>query len=58
MQHRSLFRELLGPCLLLAATLLTLHHSPRMVQALAGQAVNAGCHQGGHQGHHMAEGQS
>ncbi|MBY6187638.1 hypothetical protein KUV89_13525 [Marinobacter hydrocarbonoclasticus] len=57
MQHRPLYIELLGPCLLLAVALLTLHHSPRMVQALAGQAVNAGCHQGGHQGHAMAEGQ-
>ncbi len=57
MQHPTLFKELLGPSLLLAMTLLTLHHSPRLVQALAGQAVNAGCHQGGHPSQPMTEAQ-
>ncbi len=45
MFSQSLFAQLLRMTLLLVLTLVAVHHSPRLLEILAQQAVDAGCHQ-------------
>lgn len=45
MFSQSLFAQLMRMTLLLLATLFAVHHSPLLLEVLAQQAINSGCHQ-------------
>ncbi|WP_039958290.1 hypothetical protein [Vibrio sinaloensis] len=45
MFSQSLFAQLVRMTLLLVVTLFAVHHSPRLLEVLAQQAINSGCHQ-------------
>ncbi len=45
MFSQSLFAQLMRMGLLLVLTLVAVHHSPTLLDVLAQQAINSGCHQ-------------
>ncbi|GAL17658.1 hypothetical protein JCM19235_6211 [Vibrio maritimus] len=45
MFSQSIFAQLMRMSLLLAVALLAVHHSPKLLDLLAQQAINSGCHQ-------------
>ncbi|TFH90358.1 hypothetical protein [Vibrio ouci] len=53
MFSQSLFAQLMRMTLLLGLSLVVVHHSPTLLELLAQQAINSGCHQttGGEHGH-------
>ncbi|MCG9681934.1 hypothetical protein L1D31_05060 [Vibrio sp. Isolate23] len=48
MFSQSLFAQLARMTVLLCLTLLAVHQSPRLMELLAEQAINSGCHQQSH----------
>ncbi|MCG9581318.1 hypothetical protein L1D13_20295 [Vibrio tubiashii] len=55
MFSQSLFAQLVRMILLLALSLVAVHNSPKLLELLAQQAINSGCHQttgDGHSHHH------
>lgn len=53
MFSQSLFAQLVRMTLLLTLSLVVVHNSPALLELLAQQAINSGCHQssGDHQAH-------
>lgn len=45
MFSQSLFAQLMRMTLLLGLSLVVVHHSPTLLELLAQQAINSGCHQ-------------
>ncbi|EEX94635.1 hypothetical protein VIOR3934_20706 [Vibrio orientalis CIP 102891 = ATCC 33934] len=45
MFSQSLFAQLMRMTLLLGLSLVVVHHSPKLLELLAQQAINSGCHQ-------------
>ncbi|MGV2986318.1 hypothetical protein ACE1OE_01650 [Vibrio sp. E150_011] len=45
MFSQSVLAQLLRMVVLLTITLVTVHHSPALLELLAKQAINSGCHQ-------------
>ncbi|MGF1773355.1 hypothetical protein ACP3V5_08035 [Vibrio maritimus] len=45
MFSQSIFAQLIRMLLLLAVALMAVHHSPTLLDLLAKQAINSGCHQ-------------
>ncbi|MCW8333987.1 hypothetical protein J4N42_15065 [Vibrio sp. SCSIO 43135] len=45
MFSQSLFAQIMRMTVLLALSLVIVHHSPALLRVLAEQAVNSGCHQ-------------
>ncbi len=52
MHSQSLFAQLMRMGLLLGLSLLAVHHSPTLLELLAQQAIDSGCHQTGHHSDH------
>ncbi|KGY13077.1 hypothetical protein NM22_06230 [Vibrio tubiashii] len=51
MFSQSLFAQLVRMTLLLALCLVAVHNSPKLLELLAKQAINSGCHQTMGDGH-------
>ncbi|AIW16871.1 hypothetical protein IX91_22585 [Vibrio tubiashii ATCC 19109] len=45
MFSQSLFAQLVRMIMLLALSLVAVHNSPKLLELLAQQAINSGCHQ-------------
>ena len=54
MFSQSLTAQLLRMLVFLGISLAVVHHSPSLLNSLAHNAVNAGCHQGGGEHHTMS----
>lgn len=52
MSSQSIWAQLMRMILLLVLSLVVVHHSPRLLQLLAEQAMNSGCHQQSEHLHH------
>ncbi|NGZ13771.1 hypothetical protein HGG78_08435 [Vibrio aestuarianus] len=52
MSSQSIWAQLMRMTLLLVLSLVVVHHSPRLLQLLAEQAMNSVCHQQSEHSHH------